>query len=59
MYQGKKLLPLVRPKNSNIQDLKPILEMVANDILNLDFIKENEIFNFQLKKNLNREKELA
>lgn len=60
LYQNQKnLLPLVRPKNSNIKDLKPILENIANDILNLDFIVNNNHFKFQLKKNTDKELILA
>lgn len=49
LYQ-KNNLPLVKPKNSKKEDLKPILEKISNDILNFDLFNNNKFLNYQLTK---------
>lgn len=51
LYQKGEFLPLVKPKNSEAKDLKPFLEKIANDIINLPIFASNENFQFKLTKN--------
>lgn len=51
LYQkSKNFLPLVKPKNENIKDLKPILTQISNEILNLEVFTTNKYFNYKLTK---------
>ncbi len=52
LYQKGIFLPLVKPKNSEVKNLKPFLEKIANDIINLPIFASNENFEFKLTKNL-------
>lgn len=50
LYQSGELYPLVKPKHSNIKDLKPILQKIVNDLIILPIFVENSNFEFQLTK---------
>ncbi len=51
LYQKGIFLPLVKPKNSEIKDLKPFLQKIADDIINLPIFAVNSNFEFRLTKN--------
>lgn len=44
------LLPLVRPKRLDIPNLKPIVETITNEILELDLFKNHSHFDYQYSK---------
>lgn len=47
---SKKLLPLVHPKRKDMANLKPIIETITNDILEMSLFKDHHNFDYQYKK---------
>lgn len=43
-------LPLVKPKNENVKELRPLLEQITNEILELDLFTNNKYFRYHLLK---------
>jgi len=47
---SKNLLPLVQPKRKNIENLKPVIEEITEDILNMGLFKTHSNFDYQYSK---------